>query len=149
MMAIVRFISIAGLLFGASAGTLAAAQGRGDHDTPATQDPSESGGWQYRAPACRTTADGWLMCRDSNGYWYRDHYDPNYGGGWGNGYGGGYGYGVLPPRTIVRSLHADGFSHISEPVLSGRFYQVRALDPYGRNVKLYVDAYDGRIVKVK
>jgi hypothetical protein len=145
MMAIVRFIAIAGLLLGASAATPAAAQGRGDHDTPATQDWSESGGWQYRPPACRRSADGWVMCRDRNGYWYRDHYDHDYGGGWGHGYG----FGVLPPQVIVRSLHADGFSYISEPVLSGRFYQVRALDPYGRKVKLYVDAYDGRIVKVK
>jgi uncharacterized membrane protein YkoI len=34
-------------------------------------------------------------------------------------------------------------------VLAGRFYQVKALDPYGRKVKLYVDAYDGRIANVK
>jgi hypothetical protein len=144
MMTLVRLIAIAGLLLGASAATHAAAQGRGDHDTPATQDPSESGGWQYRAPACRTSADGWVMCRDRNGYWYRDRYDPGFGG-WGHGYG----YGVLPPRAIVRSLRGYGFSYISEPVLSGRYYQVRALDRYGRKVKLYIDAYDGRIANVK
>jgi hypothetical protein len=149
MMTLVRFIVVAGLLLGASAATPAAAQGRGDHDTPATQARSESGGWQYRAPDCRTGSDGWVMCRDRNGYWQRDHYDQDFGGGWGNGYGGGYGYGMLPPQAIVRSLHRDGFSYISEPVLSGRFYQVKALDPYGRKVKLYLDAYDGRIVKVK
>jgi hypothetical protein len=43
----------------------------------------------------------------------------------------------------------SGFSYISRPALSGRFYQLKALDPNGRKVKLYVDAYDGRIVKVK
>jgi uncharacterized membrane protein YkoI len=34
-------------------------------------------------------------------------------------------------------------------VLAGQFYQVKALDPYGRKVKIYVDAYSGRIAKVK
>jgi hypothetical protein len=140
MKTLVRFVAVAGLLLSASAATPAAAQGRGDHDTPATQEQSESGGWQYQAPACRTSSDGWVMCRDGDGYWQRDHYDPDFGNGWGNGYGRGYGHGLLPPQAIARSLHGDGYSDISEPVLSGRFYQVKALDPYGRKVKLYVDA---------
>ena len=133
-----RCIGIAGLLLGVAAATPAAAQGRGDHDTPATQGPS---GWQYGAPGCRTSADGWVMCRDSNGYWQRDRYDPDFGGG--------YGYDVLPPHVIVRDLQRNDFTYISQPLLEGRFYQVKALDPYGRNVKLYVDAYSGRIAKVK
>lgn len=149
MMAPIRLL-IASLLLGMAAAS-AAAQGRNDHDTPATQRQSESQGWQYKAPDCRTSADGWVMCRDSNGYWQRDYYDPDSGGDWwgDGGYGSGYGYGVLPPQAIVRYLHQNDFSYISQPVLAGRFYQVKALDPDGRKVKLYVDAYSGRIAKVK
>jgi peptidase YpeB-like protein len=150
MTPLLRCLGIVGLLLGtAAANPAAAGQGRGDHDTPATQDPSESGRWQYRATDCQRGDDGWVMCRDNSGYWYRDHYDPDFGGGWGNGYGGGYDYGVLPPQTIVHYLHRNGFSYISEPALAGRFYQVKALDPRGRKVKLYIDAYSGEIVKVK
>ena len=133
-----RFIGIAALLLGVAAATPAAAQGRGDHDTPATQGPS---GWQYGAPGCRTNADGWLMCRDGNGYWQRDRYDADFSGG--------YGYDALPPHAIVRDLQRSNFTYISPPLLEGRFYQVKALDPYGRKVKLYVDAYGGRIAAVK
>ncbi len=154
MMSPIRVI-IASLLLGVAAASSAAAQGRNDHDTPATQRQSESQGWQYRAPDCRTGSDSWVMCRDRNGYWQRDHYDPDFGGDWwgnggyGQGHGGGYGYGILPPHAIVRHLHQNDFSYISQPVLAGRFYQVKALDPNGRKVKLYVDAYSGRIAKVK
>jgi hypothetical protein len=55
----------------------------------------------------------------------------------------------VPPHVIVRYLHRSGFSYISRPALAGRFYQIKARDPNGRKVKLYVDAYNGRIVKVK
>lgn len=129
-----------------------AAQGRGDHDTPATRGQSESGRWQYSAPDCRTSADGWVTCRDRNGYWQRDRYDPDFGRdrwGVGNGYGHGYDYGVLPPWAIVPDLQQGDFSYISQPVLDGQFYRVKAVDPRGRRVKLYVDAYSGRVLKVK
>jgi hypothetical protein len=147
-MAPIRLL-IVSLLLGMAAASSAAAQGRNDHDTPATQDRSESGRPQYQTPDCQTGSDGWVMCRDGNGYWERDRYDPDFGDDWGNGYGGGYGYGVLPPYEIVRYLDQSGFSCISQPALAGRFYQVKALDPNGRKVKLYVDAYSGRIAKVK
>jgi hypothetical protein len=148
MMAPVRLL-VASLLLGVAAASSAAAQGRNDHDTPATQDPSESGRRPYQAPDCRTGSDGWVACRDDSGYWERDRYDPDFGDGWGNGYGGGYGYGVLPPFEVMRYLHQNNFTYISQPVLTGDFYQVKALDPYGRKVKLYVDARTGRIAKVK
>jgi len=90
----------------------------------------------------------------NQGYGNQGYGNQGYGNqGYGNqgyGYGNGYGnYGVMPPYAIVRYLHQSGFSYISRPALSGRFYQLKALDPSGRKVKLYVDAYDGRIVKVK
>jgi hypothetical protein len=105
------------------------------------------GRWQYSPPECRTSADGWVLCRDRDGYWQRDHYDPDFGSG--QAYGGGYGYDVLPPYAIARNLQRNSFTYISQPVLAGQFYQVKALDPYGRKVKIYVDAYSGRIAKVK
>jgi hypothetical protein len=96
---------------------------------------------------------------NNNGYGsdYNNGYSNSYGNsyGYGNDYGHGYGYGngngyaVLPPQTIIHSLHRNSFSYISQPVLSGRFYQVKALDPRGRKVKLYVDAFNGRIAKMK
>lgn len=71
--------------------------------------------------------------------------------GWGNGWGnGGYGnYGVVPPRWIVRNLARHHYSYITRPVLAGRYYQVKAIDPRGRKVKLYIDAYTGEIAKRK
>jgi hypothetical protein len=95
-----------------------------------------------------------------NGGGYYDNYDSgyydNYGnGGYDNGTGnygnGGYGYSndIVSPRSIVQDLRYQGFSYISWPALAGRFYQVKARDPNGHKVKLYIDAYSGRIVKVK
>jgi hypothetical protein len=37
----------------------------------------------------------------------------------------------------------------SRTALAGRFYQVKARDPNGHKGKLCIDAYSGRIVKVK
>ena len=83
----------------------------------------------------------------SQGYGNQGYGNQGYGNG---GYGYNYGnYGVVPPHVIVRHLHRSGFSYISRPALAGRFYQIKARDPNGRKVKLYVDAYNGRIVKVK
>ena len=56
---------------------------------------------------------------------------------------------VVSPRSIVRSLQRNDYSNISRPVLSGNFYQVRAINPDGHNVKLYIDPYSGRIARVK
>jgi len=83
----------------------------------------------------------------NRGYGYG--YDNGYGNG---GYGYGYGYGnyrVVSPYAIVRYLQRNNFTYISQPVLAGRVYQVKARDPRGHRVKLYVDAYNARIVKVK
>ena len=67
---------------------------------------------------------------------------------WNNG---GYNYrqDVVTPRSIVRNLQRNDYSHISRPVLSGRFYQVKAVNPRGHYVKLYIDRYSGQIAKVK
>jgi hypothetical protein len=93
----------------------------------------------------------------NQGYGNQGYGDQGYGNGYSNGYGNrsygyGYGYGnygVVPPYAIVHYLQRSGFSYISQPTLNGRFYQLKARDPNGRKVKLYVDAYNGHIVKVK
>ena len=51
--------------------------------------------------------------------------------------------------TIVRSLQRNDYSSISQPVLSGQFYQVKAVNPRVHYVKLYIDRYSGQIAKVK
>ena len=56
---------------------------------------------------------------------------------------------VVSPRSIVRSLQRNDYSSISRPVLSGRFYQVKAVNPRGHYVKLYIDRYSGQIARVK
>ena len=97
---------------------------------------------------------------DNNGYYdnggnswqYQNQDYDNYGnyGNYGNGgYGSGYRPDIVSPRWIVRNVRHQGFSYISRPALAGRFYQVKARDPNGRKVKLYIDAYSGQIVKVK
>ena len=85
----------------------------------------------------------------NQGYGNQDYDNQGYGNR-GYGYGNGYGnYAVVSPYAIVHYLHRSGFSYISQPALTGRFYQLKARDPNGRKVKLYIDAYNGRIVKVK
>jgi len=94
---------------------------------------------------------GTIIRINDNGYY---DYGTDYGRG-SSGYryygNAGYGYNqsVVSPRSIVRSLRHQGFSYISQPTLAGQFYQVKARDPNGHKVKLYIDAYSGRIVKVK
>jgi opacity protein-like surface antigen len=93
---------------------------------------------------------------DDNRYYDDNGYYSNGDNSWryqNDDYGdnGGYGYSqdVVSPRSVVQSLQQQGFSYITRPALSGRFYQVKARDPNGHKVKLYIDAYSGRIVKVK
>lgn len=79
--------------------------------------------------------------RDNDRRWDdRDRNDGRYG--WGN-------HGILPPRVIVRYLDRNNFRYISQPMLAGRIYQVKAINPRGQKVKLYIDAYNGHVVKVK
>ena len=78
-----------------------------------------------------------------------DDVQPGYG--WhDDGYSSGYRHhDVVPPYWIVRSLQRQDYRYISRPILTGRLYQVKAVSPHGHKVKLYIDAYSGRIVRVK
>jgi hypothetical protein len=116
-------------------------------------DPSTSGNGR----------SGAIIQVDGNRYYdggrnYGWSYPPyGYGNGWrgdrDRGYGNGWGYGnnhrMVSPRWIVRNLARANYSYITDPMLAGRFYQVKAIDPRGRKVKLYIDAYTGEIAKRK
>ena len=95
---------------------------------------------QFAAPTAGSSA---LIRIDDNGY-YNDG-GPTYvePGTYNSG------YDPIPPESIVQSLANSAYRNISDPVLSGRFYQVKAINPNGKKVKLYIDAYTGQIVKVK
>jgi len=82
---------------------------------------------------------------NDDGYYYQGPGNYDSGQGWSNS---SYG-NPIPPHWIVRNLERSDYRYISRPVLSGRFYQVKAVDPSGHKVKLYIDAYSGQIVKVK
>jgi pyruvate dehydrogenase E2 component (dihydrolipoamide acetyltransferase) len=56
---------------------------------------------------------------------------------------------VMPPQEIVRILRADGFVPQATPVRNGEAYQVRAIDRYGRQVRVAVDARYGDLLMVR
>jgi hypothetical protein len=100
---------------------------------------------------------GAIIPVDDDGYgrhygYERDDDDDNWKrrGGWGKGWGHGYAHrGVVQPHRIVRQLARHHFTHITQPVLAGWHYQVKARDPRGRKVKLYINAYTGEIDRWK
>jgi hypothetical protein len=56
---------------------------------------------------------------------------------------------VLPPQEIGKILRANGFAPQATPVRNGEAYQVRAIDPRGRQVRLAIDARYGDILMVR
>src|SRR5215813_12531509 len=71
---------------------------------------------------------GWNNGGYGSGYRYGSGYNSGYG------YDSGYRYGdhgVVSPRWIVRNLQRHDYRYISQPVLHGRFYQVKAINPHG------------------
>ncbi len=56
---------------------------------------------------------------------------------------------VMPPQEIGRILRAKGFAPQATPVRNGEAYQVRAIDRYGRQVRLAIDARYGDILMVR
>ncbi|SFG29327.1 hypothetical protein SAMN05192565_101234 [Methylobacterium gossipiicola] len=55
--------------------------------------------------------------------------------------------GAMPPRAVVWRLADRGFTAVSRPRFDGRTYVVDADDPYGERVRVFVDAYDGAILR--
>jgi len=58
------------------------------------------------------------------------------------------GDGALPSYEIVTIVRSTGLEPHGRPVRKGPVYTVRALDAAGEEVRVVVDAYGGRIVKV-
>jgi hypothetical protein len=55
---------------------------------------------------------------------------------------------LLPPHEVVTILRSTSFEPISRPVRQGVHYLVRAVDRYGEEVRVRVDALSGRIRSV-
>jgi hypothetical protein len=58
------------------------------------------------------------------------------------------GDGALPPHEIMTIVRSTGLEPIGRPVRQGPAYALRAVDPAGEEVRVIVNAYMGRIVKV-
>lgn len=111
-------------------------------------------------PAAPASGDAGAIIRIDDNRYYDDGYNGGGDSSWQYQYQNrGYNddwrnadYGrrdVISPRWIVRNLERSDYRYISRPVLNGRFYQVKAVNPNGKKVKLYIDAYTGQLVKVK
>ena len=87
---------------------------------------------------------GWQYQYQDNGNYRDNSRQPDWNN---NGYN--YHHDTVSPRSIVRNLQRNDYRNISQPMLSGRFYQVKAVNPRGHSVKLYIDRYSGEIAKVK
>jgi hypothetical protein len=53
--------------------------------------------------------------------------------------------GPVPPRAIVRIVHANGLDPVGRPVREGPTYIVRAIDRRGLLMRVVVDARSGQI----
>jgi hypothetical protein len=152
MIKLVHIVCVGVLLLGAAA-LPAAAQGRGDHDTPATQRRAELAEQRYYDRACRSEG-GWAVCRDRDGDWRRDRAHPRFGWPWANDRRHrNHGWFWERPRmldgnVVARQLHRWGFEDLRDMKLRGDVYSAKAIDPYGRRVIVSVDPYTGRIVDV-
>jgi hypothetical protein len=155
-----RSLCLAGLVLTAvAAAEPAAAQGRGDHDTPATArdgwryDRNDTP-WRYGSPNCRSD-DGWVYCRDRDGDWRRHHRASRDDDWWwdrdDDWFDDDDWYGrreMIDSRLVVRRLARQGFENMSDLKLRGDVYSLKAIDPYGRSVIVQVDPYSGEIVDI-
>jgi hypothetical protein len=73
-------------------------------------------------------------------------YPPSYPGTYPGSYPGSP--DGLPPYEIVAIVRSTGFEPLSRPMRQGPAYVVRAVDPAGRVMHVFVNARMGRIVRV-
>lgn len=143
---LLRVLALGGLL---TVWAVAAQAERGDHDTPATDGQNKRFQPSDVARTCRSE-DGWVLCRDAKGHWYRDHFDPFFGLGCGASDNWPCASGRILPRDIVIGrLHDRDFDELRDLRLHDDVYTVRAIDPYGRPVRLTIDAHSGRILRAE
>jgi hypothetical protein len=140
-----------GVLLLSAAALPAAAQGRGDHDTPATQRRSEGREETYYNRACRND-DGWVVCRDNNGRWRRMEREARWPWEdefWDNDDDWYRGRSrMIDGNDAARVMKRSGFEDLRDMKLRGDVYSAKAVDRYGRPVIVSVDPYTGEIVDV-
>ena len=56
---------------------------------------------------------------------------------------------IMPPQEISKILRANGLAPQATPVRNGEAYQVRAIDRYGRQVRVAIDARYGDLLMVR
>jgi hypothetical protein len=56
---------------------------------------------------------------------------------------------ALPPHEIATILHSAGLTQVGPSILRGPNYVVRAIDPYGHEVRVVLDAQRGQILAVR
>ncbi len=154
---LLRVICLGGLLMSATA-VSAAAQGRGDHDTPETQRKSEGQERPYVGRYCRTDDDGWVRCRDRDGRWRRARADPNFGDWWEDLWDdlrddldddrARRARRMIDGDIVARQLYRRGFEDLRDMKLRGDVYSAKAIDRHGRPVIVTVDPYSGEIIDV-
>lgn len=154
MRSFLMIAGLAGLLASTSAAFAAGGPGNSDRN-PGQQNPivlahdQSEWGQQNDRP--------WLSPQgpyDSSRYpaWNGPGYDRYPSPGWNGGYGYGYGqyqYQPLPRPVIKLRLQRQQFHDFSDWRFKDGYYRVRAEDRYGRDVKLIVDAFNGRIVSIR
>jgi opacity protein-like surface antigen len=141
-----RTVMMKNVLFAAGAALVVATSAVGaSAGQPAAPVGGGGAGAIIRIDDNRYYDDGYYGGGDSS--WQYQYQDRGYNDDWRDA-----DYGrrdAISPRWIVRNLERSNYRYISRPVLNGRFYQVKAVNPNGKKVKLYIDAYTGQLVKVK
>jgi hypothetical protein len=104
-------------------------------------DWDRSSGWNHR------NSEPWSQSRDHGGLNHdRRWQNPNL-----HRHDGAFNHGSrerLPKQVIHARLRDQRFHNLSDWHFKNGFYRVSAEDRYGHDVKLIVNAHDGRIVKV-
>jgi hypothetical protein len=60
-----------------------------------------------------------------------------------------FAHAVLPPYEILTIVRSTGLDPLSRPVRQGSTYVLRAIDPYGEEVRVVVGAQRGQILSVR
>ena len=140
-------LALSGLMLTAAGDAHAAGQGRGDHDRSTGQWNSGIGRERSQPRNCRSD-DGRVVCRDARSSW-RHQYDDWWFDGdcrgdddWPCGR-----RQILPRNVVIDWLNDWDFRGLRDLKLRDSVYTVKAVDPYGRRVRLTVDATSGRILR--
>lgn len=56
---------------------------------------------------------------------------------------------ALPPFEVMAIVRSAGMDPLHRPVWKGGYYVLRAVNPYGEEVRVIIDAREGRIVSIR